>query len=132
MTRLAAVGQVTILDMHSYPHVALPYELHGDGPRPEVCLGTDTFHTPPALVEASTDAFTAAVPAGGVGLDSPFAGCYVPLDQYGTNRTVSALMLELRRDVVEARLNDLATATAEVVDSRHHTFVSSVPGDSHT
>lgn len=45
---LAANGRVTIVDVHSYPKATLPYELHGDGPRPEVCVGTDAFHTPPS------------------------------------------------------------------------------------
>ena len=45
--RLAATGHAVILDVHSYPAEALPYELHGGGPRPVVCLGTDPAHTPP-------------------------------------------------------------------------------------
>lgn len=114
--RLAAVGRVCVLDVHSYPREALPYELHGAGPRPEVCLGTDAFHTPAPLVEAARAAFDAALPAAEIGLDSPFAGCYVPLDQYRETREVTGLMLELRRDVVEARLPALVGATASLVD----------------
>lgn len=114
--RRAAVEQVTILDLHSYPREALPYELHGAGPRPEVCLGTDPFHTPTQLVAAAKRAFAAAVPEGEVGIDSPFSGCYVPLDRYGTDRAVTALMLELRRDVVQNRLPELVVATAALVD----------------
>jgi N-formylglutamate deformylase len=114
--RLADVGQLTILNVHSYPEFALPYELHGDGPRPEICLGTDESHTPPALVETARSAFAGSLPRAEVGLDSPFSGCYVPLDQYGTNPDVGALMLELRRDVVETHLDVLATAIAALVD----------------
>jgi N-formylglutamate amidohydrolase len=51
--RLAAAGRAVIVDVHSYPTRALPYELHGHGPRPPVCLGTDTFHTPPELLAAA-------------------------------------------------------------------------------
>lgn len=81
--RLAAAELVTILDVHSYPLLALPYERHGDGPRPELCLGTDSFHTPHDLVEAARTSFGAVIDNGEIGLDSPFAGCYVPLAQYG-------------------------------------------------
>ena len=72
-----------IIDVHSYPTEPLPYELHGDGPRPPVCLGTDPFHTPAGLLAAAEDAFAGF---GGTGVDSPFAGAYVPLKYYGTMR----------------------------------------------
>ncbi|MET9962252.1 N-formylglutamate amidohydrolase [Streptomyces sp. NPDC006326] len=94
--RLSAVGRAVVLDVHSYPAEALPYELHGDGPRPPVCLGTDPFHTPAPLLDAARQAFA---PFGGVGLDSPFAGTYVPLRYYGKDPRVSALMVEIRRDL---------------------------------
>ncbi len=93
--RLAATGRVVILDIHSYPATPLPYELHAAGPRPAICLGTDAFHTPPALVAAARRAFDGY---GDLALDTPFAGCYVPLRFYRTEPAVSALMLELRRD----------------------------------
>ncbi|GAA5154184.1 N-formylglutamate amidohydrolase [Nocardioides marinquilinus] len=112
--RLAAVGRVTVLDVHSYARDALPYERHGDGPRPEVCLGTDAFHTPPSLVAAARACFEPHV--DDLGLDSPFAGCYVPLEHYGVEPAVTGLMLELRRDVVAARLDRLASATGALVD----------------
>ncbi|MFH8621635.1 N-formylglutamate amidohydrolase [Streptomyces vietnamensis] len=94
--RLAVAGRVVIVDVHSYPTERLPYELHGEGPRPPVCLGTDAFHTPPALLDAAREAFAGF---GGVGTDSPFAGTYVPLAHYGRDPRVSALMVEIRRDL---------------------------------
>ncbi|MFF4799129.1 N-formylglutamate amidohydrolase [Streptomyces sp. NPDC001351] len=93
--RLAATGRAVIVDVHSYPSAPLPYELHGEGPRPPVCLGTDSFHTPPGLQAAAREAFAAC---GETGLDSPFSGAYVPLEFYGKDPRVSALMVELRRD----------------------------------
>lgn len=93
--RLAATGRCVIVDVHSYPTAPLPYELHADGPRPPVCLGTDPFHTPPALLDAAREAFARC---GGTGLDSPFAGTYVPLRYYGERAEVTALMVEIRRD----------------------------------
>ncbi|WP_416965076.1 N-formylglutamate amidohydrolase, partial [Streptomyces sp. Agncl-13] len=64
-------------------------------PRPAVCLGTDAFHTPPALLSAAREAFAAC---GEIGLDSPFIGTYVPLEFYGKEPAVGALMVEIRRD----------------------------------
>ncbi|WP_107428766.1 N-formylglutamate amidohydrolase, partial [Streptomyces kebangsaanensis] len=93
--RLAATGRAVIIDVHSYPSAALPYELHGEGPRPPVCLGTDAFHTPPELTEFARRAFE---PCGETGLDSPFQGAYVPLEFYESDARVGALMVEIRRD----------------------------------
>lgn len=121
--RLAAVGRAVVVDVHSYPTEPLPYELHGEGPRPPVCLGTDAFHTPPELLAAAREAFGEAV--GETGLDSPFAGAYVPLEHYGKEPRVSALMVEIRRDTYMTEpggpagpgLTRLASALAALVDS---------------
>ncbi|MFJ5259978.1 N-formylglutamate amidohydrolase [Streptomyces sp. NPDC088387] len=120
--RLAATGRAVIVDVHSYPGAALPYELHGAGPRPAVCLGTDAFHTPPELLTAARRAFARC---GETGLDSPFAGTYVPLEFYGTDPRVGALMVEIRRDSYMTEpggpttdgLPRLAAALAELIDA---------------
>ncbi|MFE0779042.1 N-formylglutamate amidohydrolase [Streptomyces sp. NPDC058861] len=120
--RLAATGRAVVIDVHSYPSEPLPYELHGDGPRPPVCLGTDAFHTPPALLGAARKAFGGF---GGVGTDSPFAGTYVPLPYYGRDARVSALMVEMRRDLYMREPGGaagpgaaaLGAALAELVDA---------------
>ncbi|MFI8203010.1 N-formylglutamate amidohydrolase [Streptomyces sp. NPDC085937] len=120
--RLAVTGRCVIVDVHSYPSAPLPYELHGDGPRPEVCLGTDPFHTPPALLAAAREAFA---PCGETGLDSPFAGTYVPLEFYGKRAEVSALMVEIRRDTymtepggpADEGLPRLASALGTLIDA---------------
>ena len=97
--RINLVGEVAIIDLHSFPLAALPYELHGDGPRPEVCLGSDSFHTNPTMLTAARRAFERHTPSGDVGLDAPFSGCYVPLKHYRSSPDVRGLMIELRRDV---------------------------------
>jgi N-formylglutamate amidohydrolase len=120
--RLAATGRAIVIDVHSYPAERLPYELHGDGPRPPVCLGTDAFHTPPELLAAAREAFAGV---GETGLDSPFAGTYVPLEFYGGRAEVGALMVEIRRDTYLTEpggpagpgLGRLAGALAALVDA---------------
>ncbi|MDT9696405.1 N-formylglutamate amidohydrolase [Streptomyces sp. P17] len=120
--RLAATGRAVIVDVHSYPSRAQPYELHGDGPRPAVCLGTDSFHTPPGVLAAAREAFAEW---GDVGLDSPFSGTYVPLEFHGTDPRVGALMVEIRRDTYMTEpggpagpgLTRLASALARLVDA---------------
>ncbi|GAA4317425.1 N-formylglutamate amidohydrolase [Streptomyces venetus] len=117
--RLAATGRAVIVDVHSYPSARLPYELHGEGPRPPVCLGTDSFHTTDRLLDAARTAF------GETELDSPFSGAYVPLEFYGTDPRVEALMVEIRRDTYMTEpggpagpgLERLAGALARLVDA---------------
>ncbi|MER6912071.1 N-formylglutamate amidohydrolase [Streptomyces sp. NPDC000594] len=119
--RLAATGRAVIVDVHSYPSRALPYELHGDGPRPPVCLGTDPFHTPGALRAAAVEAFAPF----GTAVDTPFAGTYVPLRFHGREPAVGALMVEIRRDgylrepggPAGPGLDALAAALARLVDA---------------
>jgi N-formylglutamate amidohydrolase len=111
-----------IIDVHSYPSKPLPYELHADGPRPPICLGTDAVHTPPRLLEAARTAFRAC---GGIELDTPFAGCYVPLKHYGRDSRVAALMIEIRRDVYMTEpggaptsgLDHVVSALAHLIDA---------------
>jgi N-formylglutamate deformylase len=94
--RLAAAGRAVVVDLHSYPSRPLPYELHGDRPRPAICLGTDPFHTPADLLATAREMFAGC---GTVDLDTPFAGCYVPLTHYRREPAVQAIMVEIRRDI---------------------------------
>lgn len=93
--RLAATGAALIVDVHSFPTRALPYELHAESRRPAMCVGQDRFHTQDFLVEAARRAFE---PVGDSAVNEPFAGAYVPTRWYELDRRVSAIMLEIRRD----------------------------------
>lgn len=107
--RLAAVGDVTIIDLHSYPLIELPYERlhHPDAARPECCIGVDPIHTPGTLQDA---ALTAFAPLGEVGVNKPFAGTYVPLAFYSVrDARVSSVMVELRRDTYLEADNGIET-----------------------
>ena len=94
--RLAATGRAVIIDLHSYPSAALPYERHPAARRPAICIGTDARHTPKSLIGSATAAFAGL---GDVHLNEPFAGTYVPLRHHGKDDRVHSLMIEIRRDV---------------------------------
>ncbi len=51
-------GSVLILDCHSFPSRPLQFEFNQDPNRPDICLGTDAFHTPEHLVEVAGQAIT--------------------------------------------------------------------------
>lgn len=89
-------GRCLILDAHSFPSDPLPYETHQSESRPEICIGTDEFHTPRWLQDEAVQAFGAF--AGDIRLNRPFSGAIVPFDFYQLDRRVWSLMLEIRRD----------------------------------
>ena len=89
-----------IIDLHSYPKEKLPYET-SEGRRPELCIGTDPFHTPEnlqAAVENLAKSFNLDFC-----LNTPFSGSLVPIKFYQKDKRVSSIMLEWRRDLY---LND--------------------------
>jgi predicted N-formylglutamate amidohydrolase len=92
---LKAHNHVTILDLHSFAPVALPYELHQDDARPSLCLGTDELHTTQALIDQARAAFANFE---SIAINQPFAGTYVPMAHFGQTTAVQSLMLEIRKD----------------------------------
>jgi N-formylglutamate deformylase len=94
---LARHGCCLVIDSHSFPSRPLPYEDDQSFPRPEICLGTDGFHTPEWLVDCASNA--AEAEGWQVALNKPFAGCMVPADYFNTNQRVWAIMIEVRRDL---------------------------------
>lgn len=94
--RLAATGRAILVDLHSYPVRALPYERHQEAQRPPVCIGVDPDHTPAALLERVSRACSVI---GHVVVNEPFAGTYIPLRHLGRHSRVTSVMVELRRDM---------------------------------
>lgn len=93
---LAAHGRCIVLDAHSYPTEPLPTQ-RPDAPQPQIGLGTEAFHTPPALRELARAYFVGQ--GFDVGVDEPFSGAFVPTRFWGRDGRVQALMVEVRRDL---------------------------------
>jgi len=70
--------------------------LSQDPDRPAICIGTDEFHTPEAVVQAIERI------CGERGVSTarnvPFAGTYVPLPFWRREPRVTSVMIEVRRD----------------------------------
>jgi N-formylglutamate amidohydrolase len=94
---LARTGEALIVDCHSFPSSPLPYETDRNEHRPEICIGTDAFHTPARLRTAATLLFER--PGFGVALDAPFSGSIVPQRWYRSDPAVRSIMIEVRRDL---------------------------------
>ncbi len=85
-----------IIDAHSFPSRPLPYELDQAPSRPDICIGTDSQHTPNWLSQKAEALFRSL--GWSVEIDRPFAGALVPSDCYRTDaKRVHSVMVEINR-----------------------------------
>jgi len=106
-------GGVLLIDAHSFSSTPLPCETDQQMPRPDICIGTDDFHTPKFL----SDAFIAAFEAAGfdVRLNSPFSGAMVPMFHYRKESRLNAVMIEVNRKLYLNEATGLANENFSVV-----------------
>jgi len=94
---LAQYGKALIIDGHSFPDKPLAVDLNQQADRPDICLGTDPFHTPQQLIDDCTELFSNA--GFSVGINQPYAGTMVPLRYYGKDNRVSSILIEINRRI---------------------------------
>jgi len=92
---LARHGRAIIVDVHSYHRAVLPHEVHATEPRPELCVGYESFHMTDELREVVRSCFDHLEQ----GDNETFHGSYVPLEHYRRDERVQSVMLEIRRDM---------------------------------
>lgn len=120
---LAVHGRCLIIDVHSFASVPLPHEPSQDACRPEICLGTDCYHSPwqdgaAALATCQDYGFWAA-------LNHPFAGSIVPAKHWGKTPEVRSTMIEVRRDLYQdertgkklRRFEDIAARVCRLLEA---------------
>jgi len=90
-------GRAVVLDAHSFPSKPLPYERAASPDRPDICIGTDPFHTPAALRDTFVNAFSSE--GFRVAVDTPFSGALVPARHYRREPRVQSVMVEVNRRV---------------------------------
>jgi len=88
-------NQCLIIDCHSFPAQPLPYE--NDINRPDICIGTDSYHTSAELKNCLLKVFEAF--GYRVAIDSPFSGTIVPLKHYQKDKRVASVMIEVNRSL---------------------------------
>lgn len=84
-----------ILDCHSFPSSPLTRALVQDHNTPDFNIGTDSYHTPSILIEASQEYFKSR--GLSLGIDTPYTGSIVPMEYYQKEPRVSSIMLEVNR-----------------------------------
>lgn len=91
-------GRCVVIDCHSFPGTALPYE-HADPAveRPDICIGSDPYHTSEPLEQAFVGAFRRN--GWRVAVNDPFAGALVPASRYRVDPRVMGVMVEVNRDL---------------------------------
>ena len=92
---LQKLGQCIIIDCHSFPSVALPYELEQSKERPEICIGADDFHSPIWLVDRICNEFEKC--GYSTNINKPFSGTIVPMRYYRKEKAVLSVMIEVNR-----------------------------------
>ncbi len=91
---LAQYGRCTIVDCHSF-HSRRPVRLSCLLKRPDICIGTDSFHTPNSL--RNTLAETARKEGMYVRINTPYSGSITPLAYYRRDKRVKSVMVEVNR-----------------------------------
>ena len=89
-------GKCLVIDCHSFPSDALPYEQSQSSQiRPDICIGNDTFHTNHLITDSFVHAFRDK--GWSVEINKPFAGALVPSSRYQQDSRVKAVMIEVNR-----------------------------------
>jgi N-formylglutamate amidohydrolase len=118
---LKSFGRCFIIDLHSYSDEPLPYELHKEDARPDICLGFDDAHIDRDVVNkikmlCEKEGFS-------VKENEPFKGSIVPLGACGKDDRVKSLMIEINKktylqefEINKSKFDKLQKLIQEIVD----------------
>ena len=99
-------GECLIIDCHSFPNDALPYEERSKYySHVDFCIGIDDFHAPEEVV---LDIARYLMGIGyEVAINDPFAGAIIPNKFYQKDPRVKSIMIEVNRDIEPEVVKDL-------------------------
>lgn len=113
---LEKYSRALIIDCHSFPSSPLPYELDQNPNRPDICIGTDVFHTPTTLRRiAEEESLKQGVRCA---VNRPFSGSLVPSEFYQNNKNVYSIMIELNRKMYMNEKTGEKTSDFETCQSK--------------
>ena len=108
---LALNQHALIIDCHSYPNKPLPCDQNQTVFRPDICIGTDGFHTPAVLANFTYYFFRDR--GYTVAFNLPYSGCMVPTAHYRKNERVYSVMLEVNRNAYKDSLEPIKGVISE-------------------
>ena len=94
-SKLDNAGMAYIIDCHSFNNELLNTDIDKSLPRPDICIGTDYFHTPDHLLELVQSHFERKNYS--VKINSPYSGTIVPTEYYRKNEDVYSIMIEINK-----------------------------------
>jgi N-formylglutamate deformylase len=121
---LVQYGKALIVDCHSFPSQPLPCDRDRSIPRPEFCIGTDPFHTPRALVQATAQRIQAM--GYRLGINRPYAGTMVPMAFYQKDRRVASIMVEVNRSLYMDELAGTKSYRFDTVQAQIQTLLDAI------
>jgi N-formylglutamate amidohydrolase len=121
---LEKYGKALIVDCHSFPSQPLPCDENQSIPRPESCIGMDSFHTPRALIQATARSIKKM--GYSVGIDRPYAGSVVPMIFYRKDRRVASIMVEVNRSLYMDELAGTKTGRFDTIKEQIRTLLGSI------
>lgn len=117
-------GLALIVDCHSFPSQSLPCDEDQSVPRPEFCIGMDSFHTPRALVQATTRRIKAM--GYSLRINRPYAGTIVPMAFYQQDRRVVSIMIEINRSLYMDESTGRKTSQFDTIKEQVQTLLASI------
>jgi N-formylglutamate amidohydrolase len=104
-------GKALIIDCHSFSNEPLHHEDSQCTPRPDICIGTDDFHTPTELLNDAVKHFESC--GYDVKVNAPFSGTIIPMDYFQTDSRVHGIMIELNRDLYKTDFDEVQSNVTE-------------------
>lgn len=88
-------GFCYLIDAHSFSENPLQTEDNQDLNRPDICLGTDEYHTPVFWINQLKYHFESF--GFSVEINHPYSGTMVPLPMYKKEKRLSSIMIEINK-----------------------------------
>lgn len=88
-------GTAFIIDCHSFPEESYHFNSDYGKKRPDICIGTDSFHTPKELIQKVSHYFISK--GYHTTINNPYSGSMVPLKHYKKEKNVHSIMIEINR-----------------------------------